>query len=74
MEVGHKAKVMGQLHLELPAKENRPSRQASLTVRSAALTLMPPRNHLTTLRVEAFSALIRCVRWYSYRWLIERYH
>ncbi len=29
---------------------------------------------LTTLRVETFAEAVRCVRWYSYRWLIERYH
>jgi Transposase Tn5 dimerisation domain len=29
---------------------------------------------LTTLKVEAFDELVRCIRWYSYRWLIERYH
>ena len=29
---------------------------------------------LTTLAVTTFSDALRCVRWYSYRWLIERYH
>ncbi len=29
---------------------------------------------LTTLPVECLSDAIRYVRWYSYRWLIERYH
>jgi hypothetical protein len=29
---------------------------------------------LTTLAVTTFDDALRCVRWYSYRWLIERYH
>lgn len=29
---------------------------------------------LTTLAVTTFDAALCCVRWYSYRWLIERYH
>jgi len=29
---------------------------------------------LTTLAVTTFDAALSCVRWYSYRWLIERYH
>ncbi|MDJ0594887.1 MAG: IS4 family transposase [Pleurocapsa sp. MO_226.B13] len=29
---------------------------------------------LTTLEVNNFSEAVRCVRWYTYRWLIERYH
>ncbi|BAY98548.1 transposase [Tolypothrix tenuis PCC 7101] len=29
---------------------------------------------LTTLEIKNFSAAIRCVKWYTYRWLIERYH
>ena len=29
---------------------------------------------LTTLPVECLSDAVRYVRWYSYRWLIERYH
>jgi Transposase DDE domain len=97
---------LGNSKLELPAKDNRPSRQASLTVRQCELTLKPPRNHpqsqqlkpitlnvilveqenvpsdvepirwllLTTLMVETFADVVRCIRWYSYRWLIERYH
>lgn len=28
----------------------------------------------TTLPVESFDQAVRCVRWYSRRWLIERYH
>jgi hypothetical protein len=29
---------------------------------------------LTTLEVKSFEQAERCLRWYSYRWLIERYH
>ncbi len=29
---------------------------------------------LTTLEVNGFNDVVRCVRWYGYRWLIERYH
>lgn len=29
---------------------------------------------LTTLDIKDFEQAVRCVRWYSYRWLIERYH
>jgi hypothetical protein len=29
---------------------------------------------LTTLEVACFEQASRCLRWYSYRWLIERYH
>lgn len=29
---------------------------------------------LTTLTVTCFEDVVQCLRWYSYRWLIERYH
>jgi hypothetical protein len=29
---------------------------------------------LTTLAVSCFEGVVDCLRWYSYRWLIERYH
>jgi|GEM_PF-2636548 len=29
---------------------------------------------LTTLRIDNYDALVTYIRWYSYRWLIERYH
>ena len=29
---------------------------------------------LTTLEVKNFEQAVRCIRWYTYRWLIERYH
>jgi hypothetical protein len=96
----------GQLLVEIPAKDERPARIATLTVRFARLIVEPPRHHrqrsqrqpiainvvwaneenppagvqpiswllLTTLTVDCFEEAVRCVRWYSYRWLIERYH
>lgn len=29
---------------------------------------------LTTLGINCFEDVVQCLRWYSYRWLIERYH
>jgi len=29
---------------------------------------------LTTLTISCFEDVVECLRWYSYRWLIERYH
>lgn len=29
---------------------------------------------LTTLAITGFEDIVQCLRWYSYRWLIERYH
>jgi hypothetical protein len=29
---------------------------------------------LTTLAVSCFEDVVECLRWYSYRWLVERYH
>lgn len=29
---------------------------------------------LTTLVITSFDDVVQCLRWYSYRWLIERYH
>ena len=29
---------------------------------------------LTTLTITGFDDVVQCMRWYSYRWLIERYH
>lgn len=46
-----------------------------------AIEEMPPSGEtaiswllLTTLEVTCFEQASRCLRWYSYRWLIERYH
>lgn len=96
----------GEFQLEVTPTPERPSRTAQLTVRSAPLHILPPRNHpqhasllpvalnvilvaeenpppntkaiewllLTTLPVESFDDALLYVRWYSFRWLIERYH
>jgi IS4 transposase len=96
----------GQLLVEIPAKDERPARTATVTIRLARLTIEPPRHSrqrsqrqpiavnvvwaneenppagikpiswllLTTLTVDDFEDAVGCVRWYSYRWLIERYH
>lgn len=98
--------TVGELIIEVPRSNERPSRQATLTVRFATLEVQPPRHHqkratlapvtiqvvlaqeqnppddttpiswllLTTLPVNSFDEAVQCVRWYSYRWLIERYH
>ena len=29
---------------------------------------------LTTLEINEFDSTGRCVKWYTFRWLIERYH
>ncbi|NEP40228.1 MAG: IS4 family transposase, partial [Okeania sp. SIO2H7] len=29
---------------------------------------------LTTIKINDFNGIVQCLRWYSYRWLIERYH
>jgi hypothetical protein len=114
--VNHEAKYLqtairqepswGELTIEVPRGDDRPSRQATLTMRFASLEIQPPRHHLkptalepltvqvilaqqenppvdstpiswlllTTLPVNCFDEAVQCVRWYSYRWLIERYH
>jgi hypothetical protein len=98
--------IVGELTIEVPRGDQRPSRQATLTVRFTTLEVQPPRHHLkratlapvtiqvvlaqeqnpaddttpiswlllTTLPVNSFDQAVECVRWYSYRWLIERYH
>lgn len=96
----------GQLTIELRRKGDQPPRQATLTVRYAALAIHPPRHHrrraclppipvhvilaeeenpppratpvcwllLTTVPVATLEGALQCMRWYSYRWLVERYH
>jgi len=98
--------IVGELTIEVPRGDERPSRQATLTLRFATLEIQPPRHHLkratlapvtiqavlveeqnppdeitpiswlllTTLPINGFDEAVKCVRWYSYRWLIERYH
>ena len=96
----------GTLTVEVTRQANRPARQAVLTIRWTALTLLPPHAKtaaalaegeqvqvvwaheahvpagqtpinwllLTTLAVNDFAQAARCVQWYSYRWLVERFH
>ena len=95
----------GQLTISVPRKDDKPSRNASLTIRYANFTFPTPSNRLktarsnkinlnvisareenpptgskpinwlllTTLEVKNFEQAIRCIRWYTYCWLIERY-
>ena len=96
----------GQLVISVPRKDEKPSRNATLTIRSASFHFPPPGNRstsltneaialnvisatednptpgatpiqwllLTTLSVNNFEEAVCCIRWYTYRWLIERYH
>ena len=67
-----------------PAPSNRPKtatrQQITLNVISAREENPPigskPINWLllTTLEVKNFEQAVRCICWYTYRWLIERYH
>jgi hypothetical protein len=98
--------VRGELLIQLGRRDNRPLRQARLTIRYKTLEIYPPHNHpnraslqpvavqvilaeeenppdgetpvswllITTLPVTSFQEAVQCIEWYSYRWLIERYH
>ena len=98
--------IVGELTIDVPRGDDRPTRQATLTIRFASLEIQPPRHHLkrlalepvtvqvllaqeenppddttpiswlllTTLPVNSFDEAVQYVRWYTYRWLIERYH
>ena len=68
----------------VPAPSNRPKtatrQQITLNVISAREENPPtgskPINWLllTTLEVKNFKQAVSCILWYTYRWLIERYH
>jgi hypothetical protein len=70
--------------LELQAPQQHPQRSGLKPVRVQvvwAIEEHPPSGEkaiawllLTTLEVTNFEQACRCLRWYSYRWLIERYH
>jgi hypothetical protein len=70
--------------LELQPPQQHPQRSGLKPVRVQvvwAIEEMPPVGEkaiswllLTTLEVACFEQASRCLRWYSYRWLIERYH
>lgn len=90
----------------MPRTNNRAPRQATITVRTSALTILPPRHYRqqaslsplsvyvilaeeeqpppgvspicwllrTTLLATTLAAVLQCIRWYRYRWMVERYH
>jgi hypothetical protein len=70
--------------LELQPPQQHPQRSGLKPVRVQvvwAVEEVPPVGEkaiswllLTTLPVTDFEQATRCLRWYSYRWLIERYH
>jgi len=70
--------------LELQPPQQHPQRSGLKPVQVQvvwAMEEMPPVGEkaiswllLTTLEVACFEQASRCLRWYSYRWLIERYH
>ncbi len=98
--------VRNTLDLSVRRREGPPARTAHLTVRTATVTVEPPRHHLkrarrepvtlnvilveeltppagvapivwlllTTLPIDTWEQVQQAVTWYSYRWLIERYH
>ena len=105
-ETVQQAPIAGQYTLTVQRKEDKPARQAMMSVRFNQVMVQPPRNRrgrsslpavaltvvwaqeevpplgvtpvqwllLTTVAVNSLTDALRCIRWYSYRWLIERYH
>ena len=98
--------VGGELVVDLRRSDDRPARQARLSLRWTTLVLQPPRNRadratlqpvavqvllaeeeeppagtppivwllLTTLPLMNVIEAVQYVRWYTLRWLVERYH
>lgn len=95
--------VLGAITVTVPRADNRPQRQASLSLQVAAVSLAPPSDKrtlgpirvtailvrevncpagqepvhwllLTNLTVTTREDAARVLRWYTYRWRIERYH
>ncbi len=98
--------VRNTLDLSVRRRDGQPARTAHLTVRTARVSVQPPRHHpkraqlqpvtlnvilveelappagvapivwllLTTLPIDTWEQVQQAVTWYSYRWLIERYH
>jgi Transposase DNA-binding/Transposase Tn5 dimerisation domain len=96
----------GTIVVELKRGDDRPPRQATLTIRFATLDVAPPSTHprrkslpdlritailaeeenppqgqkpvrwwlVTTLPITTLADAEQAVRWYTLRWLIERYH
>ena len=97
---------VGTMIVELRRGDDRPPRQAKLTIRFAVLEIAPPSTHprrkelphlkltailaeeetppegqkpvcwwlVTTLTIATLADAEQAVRWYTMRWLIERYH
>ena len=97
------ADVLGAITVTVPRADNRPTRQASLTLQVAVVSLAPPSGKrtlgpigvtailaneincpegqepvhwllLTNLTVTTREDAARALRWYTYRWRIERFH
>ncbi len=98
--------VGGTVVVDLRRGDDRPARQARLSLRWTTLALQPPRNRpdrtvlqpvpvqvllaeevdappgtspivwllLTTLPLTTYAEAVQYVRWYTLRWLVERYH
>ena len=97
--------VLGTVTVLVPRRDDAPSREATLTIRTTPVSLKPPKHRgpahlpnptvtavlareenppedsapiewmlLTTLSVQTLADAATCLRWYSYRWRIERYH
>ncbi len=105
-EAVRESPVLGEVTVEIGRRGDQPSREATLTVSVAKLSICPPTNRpdkaslspipvsmvlaeeydappgvkpvcwllLATFPVETFDDATKCLRYYSYRWLIERYH
>ena len=99
-DVLDQAKVFGTMVVEVPRGDDRPSRTATLELRTAWVRLPSPKvitpialsavlarevqpptgvepvewRLLTTLTVVSFEDACQCVRLYTKRWLIERFH
>lgn len=100
-----KVEAVGQMVIEVPRGDDRPSRAATLELRTAKVRLRRPSSArtqeavrvilsavvaqeidppagqeavhwtlLTTLPVTTAEDAANCVRWYTKRWTIERYH
>ena len=106
-EVIKSTEPQGTMTVNIKRTAIKPSRDATLTIRSTTLTIQPPQNRsqeenlvpielqailvteenspqlveetitwllLTSLSIKNIEDVKKYVRWYSYRWLIERFH
>lgn len=72
-----------QVTLEVPRNHPKPHHLEPVTLNAILVEeTVPPADGgkpvrwllLTTLPIETFEQGVQCVEWYSYRWLIERFH